>query len=431
MARAAQILSILLCCSVWVDPLPPAMTEILLPSAAAVGAVAWLAWNFLPMGKLEGQTLRLKDWRANRLAMQASAARAALEAVKQLPAAERLRALVPLLAKHGEVWVAGDSIRSAMIATGQDDALPWAEKFIAENRRCHLPGAALRACDDGAAQPHYRTQMFKLLQPFMDKQDGTSSSVNRNEVPRALLALDREWAAGLLTGPEYFTPGHPIFPSILQALIDMETNIPAMPPMENWPAHDHDEGRLRLLLARAVARQRPDEAAQQMKALMDSDLSIRVDAGREMAALLGLPDPDSIGGPSYRGGPANLNAHERSVQRAHLAHYALRDGDVTELLQDHELQGVSLEEIAGAFARVGAPAYSRLVRAFIGELGPLACEKDASLILAGIAARGEDFREKLRELDEDRHAGVTGSHEEEDLFIFHYMIEHESEFERS
>ncbi|MCW1924550.1 hypothetical protein OKA05_18435 [Luteolibacter arcticus] len=395
--------------------------------AAVVVTVAWLLWRFLPVGKFHGQPVMLRHWWKFRRPMRIEAATRALRAAEKLPATQRLAALIQLEEKYGGDWLSGDSVRGAIIASGQDDALPWVSRILGAKRYRGVATDVIKACTSGDAQPHYRVQMFKMLLPLLDSRAADGIQLG---IAAALLELDRDWAMRILTSPEYLTAEHPLFLDIFSAMNDAKV---PLPPIEYAPVgqpRSYRDVAVRLQMARAAATVDPSEGERLLKLLIDSGAEVRARAGMELAALRGLPHPDSIGGRAYRGGVANLNDRERAVMIAYRASYAISNGNLMILVEHDELEGVSLAEIVEAFRETGAPARAAWVEAFMAILGPVAMERNPEVRKSRIKALGDDFRRQLSALQEGGLPVEAGEYEEDDLFLYIYMLEHEADFER-
>jgi hypothetical protein len=202
----------------------------LLLLALILVAIGWMALRRVTIGIVNGRAVRMYEWfnSNTRLLLRVAKADQSLKTCLALPSEQQLSSLLELELTYGEIFVAGDKIRRAIVATGRDESLPAIRRWL--QTEPHLGQSALiygtqDALRLGCATDHFKVQVFQMLLPALDGRDGWSS-VYWRKVPDLLLEIDRAWGERVLRSPEYLNPDLECFSDILKAFSARGISIP-------------------------------------------------------------------------------------------------------------------------------------------------------------------------------------------------------------
>ncbi|TLD70079.1 hypothetical protein FEM03_15230 [Phragmitibacter flavus] len=267
--------------------------------AASFIVGCWLAWNYLPTGKLHGRTLVLKEWWRFRLNRKLERGDVQLKSAMELPVTERLPTLLALHDKLGSEWMTGDNIRLKVIATGQDGAIPFMEACLKDSgvRFSTVVFGVKEAIVSGVAQDHYKVRAFQLLSPYLDQRNETNPPGGSDSIPELLLQMDREWAVKLLKAPDCLAKENRLFTAIMRALNGHGIVLPRK-MLESWlnlndlAALSYSEKMAQLELAAAMLSHCETEGRRLLWILVNSkEEGLSEYAVQAWLAWRGLPDP--------------------------------------------------------------------------------------------------------------------------------------------
>lgn len=396
-------------------------------------AAGYAAWQWLPIGTLHGRTVRLREWFSSNTRLQLRVAKAdqSLKTCLALPPEQQLSALLALERKCGDVFLSGDKIRKAIVATGQDDALPairrWLQAVPHLGQRALIPGTQ-EAVRSGRATDHFKVQVFQILLPALDGHDDWSS-VYADDIPALLLKLDPAWGERVLKAPEYLNPEYDYFDDILNAFSATGVIIPRS-MIDSWlPRWDkadlsNSEGRVAIEVLKALSFH--DEAAADagLYKIVLSPGEVSANASEVLLQMRELPHPRfQLSDKAAKDEGASLNKYERAAWLVDRYNYAIYCGGLG-TFEDEEV-GNHLPEIISALREVGSTYNARRLEAFCELFGPEGPPRDHLARSQYVENRGEAWIQAREEME-----SKFEEFEDTNRLLLKFVLDHPDHFDK-
>lgn len=399
-----------------------------------LAVLCWVAWNWLPVGNLHGRTIVLRE-RFNpntRLHLKLEQARKELELCRNLPPDERLKALVALEERRGDVFLGGDEIRRAIVATGRDECLPiirrWLEANPYHGQGAVMGGGVEMALQSGTAEEHFKVQIFQMILPGLDERDGWSS-VYAEKIPGLLLDLDQAWGERVLRSPEYLNPDYKRFRVVVEQFNSRGILIPRA-LLESWlPRWDAEElgyldGITCMTVLRAMAGYDAAIAEGGLSRIVASNSEAGALAAEALLELRKLPHPRfHIWDKEEKLGRAALSPFERTVWLVDLYNYGIDCGGLATF--EHDEKGDHLPEMIAALRTVGSHYNADRLEAFCKLFGPGGPPRDEATRSDFVHAQGEEWMLRRGKLEDE-----YSKYEDTKKIVLKYILDNARHFER-
>lgn len=405
----------------------------LLLLALILVAIGWIALRRVTIGIVNGRAVRMCEWfnSNTRLLLRVAKANQSLKTCLALPPEQQLSSLLELELTYGEVFVAGDKIRRAIVAMGRDESLPSIRRWLQSVP--HLGQSALisgtqDALRSGCATDHFKVQVFQMLLPGLNGS-GDWYTVHGSKVAGLLLDIDGAWGERVLKSPEYLDPDHVLFNDILNAFSRRGIEVPQS-SIAAWLARWNKDD---LSYAEGL------KAIETLKALSFHDeatadaglhkLALRLDSVGTAAAevlleMRGLPHPTfRLSDKAEKDGGASLNYHERAAWLVDLYNYAVSSEGLYKF-EYHET-GNHLIEMVAALREIRSPNHAKRLEAFCALFGPAGPPKDVRSRSNYVDDRRVEWNEAREALD-----SRFGELENTRWLLFHYILNHAEHFDR-
>ncbi len=401
---------------------------IVILGTAVVASLAM--WRYVPIGRIHGQKIYPKDLLHSsvRLGLRTSSARKSLASCMILPARERLPKLLELERRHGDGFIVGEEIRTAVVGTGLDDAVPHLRRIMNQSPKgpgeviLGLKGAIL----SGTVGDGYRIHAIKLLVEGL--HDKSLFGVFSDHIPDLLIQLDKEWAARLLTEICEREPDHFLFTTVLNTLRTHDLPLSPM-VVEAILSVNHEPSRIdlvkRIAAAKMLHETNPNHAVAILEELMETHATVAEEAAEALLELKDLPHPrfllDDL---QHSLGFAALNEAERVAWHADQCAYLLQM-DYLSRFEDEE-EGDHLREMHAALIQVGAAKASTKLKAYMDLYGPDGPPTNVEERSRIASSRGEEWNASIVALNEPH-----GSYENITLLAIQYELRHSTQFHKA
>lgn len=370
-------------------------------------AAVWMIWKWLPIGKVHGRKITPSDLTNSntRLLLQLSRARAALDECMKYPPHERLEKLLAVESRHGTVFLAGEEIRTAMVATGVDGAVPHFTRILRmRHGGLSITSGLEKAVSAGAMEDGYRVNAFKFLIDGLGNRE--LFSVSSKSIPGLLLELDEDWAARILQEICEHEPDHYLFLEIFQELDARGLLVnPAVTERVlsggNAKPMSRDQAKQRIAAALSLHDKDPVRSEKLLEDIMEAQPDAAGDAAEALLEAKDLPHPifllDDL---KHRSGFNALSEAEKTVWLAVQCGYYLRNDYLYRF--DSEEEGDQLREMRDAVARVGAKKTAALLEAYMNLYGPDGPSATTEERREFARSKGEEWERQVSELAEKR-----------------------------
>jgi hypothetical protein len=328
-----------------------------------------LAWKFLPVGRLHGRQVRLGELARSSTRFQLAHQKAenALERVNMLPPDRRFSTLAALEHKYGEMFLVGDNIRRAILATGLDEAAVHLKRILQTPHGGGTVMSGIRDALGGEMKQQYRMRAFQFLVDALDHRE--SFGVAWENVPSLLLELDEDWAVRVLKSGEYLDPHQPGFKGVLSALVHAGASIDR-PMIDEWLAGFEGrnlgwaEGQIYIEVLKALHEHDAEKCESLLEKAVHDRAEFAVDAAETLLQARDLPHPvfylDDL---EHKVGLAGLSSDEKIVWLVSRYVYWMGMGDLHGVPEDEDSALMSM--IPEALNRVGAPKHAGRFSAFV------------------------------------------------------------------
>lgn len=402
----------------------------------AVWGVALVAFfvlvMYLPIGSLHGERIFLKNLLSPsvRSGLRISSARKSLAACMALPPKERLPKLLVLERRFGGDFIAGDEIRSAVIGTGLDDAVPYLRRIM--NQSAKGPGDVVSgigaAMQTGAMEDGFRINAVKLLIDGLNNE--SVFGVWSERIPELLIHLDKDRAVRVLTEICDREPDHFLFTTILSLL--QAYGLPVSPAVVKSilsKTENQELSRTELIAqitaAKSLHETDPLRAEEILGKIIQTQPRVALEAAETLLELRDLPHPryllDDLR--SSRGFTAMSEA-EGIVWQADHCGYLLEMDYLYRF--DSEAEGDQLLEMQQAMVRVGAAKAAAKLKAYMDLYGPEGPPANVTERTRIASSKGEAWIQSVMLLDE-----THDSWEDITLLAIQFELQHGGEFHKA
>ncbi|WP_038166658.1 DUF4375 domain-containing protein [Verrucomicrobium sp. BvORR106] len=390
----------------------------------------WVFARRLTIGTVHGRPVRLYEWfnSNTRLQLQVAKSNQKLEACLELPLEQQLFALLQLEQKYGEVFLSGDRIRTAIVATGQEGSLPairrWlkTEPHLGQRALIHGTREALRS---RRATDRFKVQVFQILLAGLDGHDDWSGDA----IPALLLKLDPARGERVLKSPEYLNPDYESFDDILNAFSATGVILPRSMVeswLPRWNKADLSYGEVKTAVEVLKALAFHDEAAADagLYKLVLAKTEASSVAAEVLLEMRELPHPRfQLSDKAEKNGGASLNAHERAAWLVERYNYAIDCGGLVTF--EHDEVGNFLPEIIAALREVRSDYNARRLEAFCALFGPGGPPRDLASRSQYVTSRGEDWIDAR----DGVHEAFT-EFEDTEWLLLKYVLDHPNHFDK-
>ncbi len=395
-----------------------------------LGILLALALKFYPVGEVYGRKVVLGElFNPNtRLQLSMGRARAILEECRKAPANQRFRTLLGVEEHYGHVFVMGDEIRKAIVATGVSEATSHFQRILQTlHGATYLTSGIREALQSNSAEDDYKVKAFQFLVDGLDHQEFLG--VCQEKLPRLLLQLDQAWATRLLRSPEYLNPAHKLFCETLEALSEAG-ELPPREEIAKWLIHyqgrelNRSEGLAFIEVLKALHPHDHALAEQLLGNEMRGETALAEEAAQALLQIYDLPHPRfSLNDLENKVGIAALNPAERTVRLVDHYNYLMNHTYLHELGSDE--RGDQMKEMSDALQEVGACNHSIRLAAYMalfGPEGPPSTPADRMAIIEKAGSSWESAVEKITaQHDRFEHA---------ELLVLRFEIDHGDQFRK-
>ncbi len=396
----------------------------------AIVAVLWIAWRWLPVGKVHGRKITPSDLTDSnvKLQLQMSRAESAVSECNKLPPRDRLPKLLETEKRFGDVFIAGDHIRQAIMATGVGEAVPHFRRILNGH---HGAGSVIQGISGALAghiEDDYRVQTFKFLVDGLKGKDMFGSSSER--IPGLLLELDEAWAAPILREICEREPDHYLF---LQIFAELDARgLPVDPAVaekmlsgnESAPLPG-DEATRQIVAAKSLHGEDSVRAEGILEQIMKSQPEVAGDAAEALLEIRDLPHPrfllDDL---QNEKGFDVLSDAEKAVWLVDRCGYYLGMDYLYRF--DEEVEGDRLQEMQHALARVGATKTAAKLEAYMELYGPDGPPSTVAEREKIAEAKGEEWGQSVSALKE-----IHNSWEDVTALAMQYELRHAEQFHKA
>lgn len=387
-------------------------------------------WRYVPIGRIHGRKIYPKDLLhpSVRLGLRISSARKSLASCMILSVRERLPKLLELERRHGDGFIVGGEIRTAVVGTGLNDAVPHLQRIM--NQSPKGPGDVMLGFKDailsGTVEDGYRIHAIKLLIEGLHNE--SLFEVFADHIPELLIQLDKEWAARLLTEICEREPDHFLFTTVLNTLRTHDLPLSPM-AVEAILSENHEPSRIDLVKRIAAAKMshetNPDHAVAILEELMETHVTVAEEAAEALLELKDLPHPRFLlNDLQHSLGFAALNEAERIVWHADQCAYLLQMDYLSRFEEEEE--GDHLREMHAALIQVGAANAATNLKAYMDLYGPNGPPTNVEERSRIASSRGEEWNASIMALDEmhDPDENIT-------LLAIQYELRHCTQFHKA
>lgn len=367
----------------------------------------------------------------NRLHLKLNRARAALENCKALPPRERFSALLKVEDRFGDVFLAGDDIRLAIVATGVSEAVPWI-KLLAQTPvlgRRSVTGGIAAALASGEAEEDYKVQMFQLLVDHLQHMRFSCTELRTAAIPDLLLQLDRDWAVRVLNHPEYLTPGYAHFFELLEALERHEVAVEHSSLLQ-WLPQYRDQtlncttGRIYTKILELLHGYEPEKAEQLLTQVMNTQPEAAVTAAEALLHLRDLPHPRfTLDDWCSKAGLDALSQAEQTAWLVDQYNYRMSCGGLDAL--EYNVEDGHLPLMHEALLKIGAVRAAARLREYMALYGPEGPAFTEAARAQQIAAQGEAWG-SAREAIVQKYPDLEAT----ELLVLQYELDHADQFRK-
>lgn len=389
-----------------------------------------LALNFYPVGEVYGRKVVLGDLLNSntRLQLGMSRAEAVLEECQKAPAQQRFRTLLEVEKHYGHIFVVGDKIRQAIVATGVSEATSHFDRILKSmHGATYLTSGIREALKSNSIEHDYRVKAFQFLVHGLDHKDYLG--ICQGELPRLLLQLDQPWATRVLRSTEYLNPSHELFCDTLEALNEAGELLPRE-EIAKWLTHyqgrelNRSEGLAFLEVLKALHPHDNALAEQLLVNEMRRETAIAEEAAEALLQIYDLPHPRfSLNDLEDHLGIAALTPAERTVCLVDQYNYLMSCKYLSELGGEEE--GDQMKEMMEALQEVGARNHSVRLAAYMALFGPEGPPPTAADRMAIIEKAGNSWESAVEQItaqhDRLEHAG---------LLALRFEIDHADQFRK-